>query len=85
MGSILKEDTCRLASYLGFTLGAETIWVHNPLGIFCFCAAWTHLGSAITHVWPDSHALVRAILYELAQCSGSVSWLWLFGHWLSSH
>ena len=52
---------CSAASYLGFTLGAETVWVHNPLGIFCFCAAWTHLGSAVTHVWPDSHALVRCL------------------------
>ena len=33
--------------------------MHNPLGIFCFCAAWTHLGSAVTHVWPDSFTLVR--------------------------
>ena len=51
--------TRRLASYLGFTLGAEASWVHNPLGIFCFCAAWTHVGSAVTHVWPDSFTLVR--------------------------
>jgi hypothetical protein len=49
----------RAASYLGLTVGAESVWVHNPLGIFCFCAAWTHLGSAVTHVWPDSFTLVR--------------------------
>ena len=29
-----------------------------PLAAFCACAAVTHLFSAITHVWPDSHALV---------------------------
>jgi len=40
-------------------VGAESVWVHNPLGIFCFCAAWTHLGSAVTHVWPDSFTLAR--------------------------
>jgi len=49
----------RAASYLGLTVGAESVWVHNPLGIFCFCAAWTHLGSAVTHVWPDSFTLAR--------------------------
>ncbi|KAK9841749.1 hypothetical protein WJX81_000681 [Elliptochloris bilobata] len=48
-----------LASYLGWMLGAEASWVHNPLGIFCFCAAWTHLGSAVTHVWPDSFTLEK--------------------------
>ena len=63
--------TRRLASYLGFTLGAGASWVHNPLGIFCFCAAWTHLGSAITHVWPDSFTLVRWLPLLAAFCQYS--------------
>ena len=30
-----------------------------PLAAFCACAAVTHLLSALTHVWPDSHALEK--------------------------
>ena len=48
----------RLSSYTGLVANPGQAWVHNPLGIFCFCAAVTHLGSALTHVYPDSHALV---------------------------
>ena len=43
-----------------YALGAtDARWPHNPLGIFCFCAATTHFGSASTHVYPDSRLLVR--------------------------
>ncbi|KAK9809407.1 hypothetical protein WJX73_003131 [Symbiochloris irregularis] len=45
------------ASYAGYTPGHN--WVHNPFGIFCFCAATTHLLSASTHVYPDNHFLEK--------------------------
>ena len=48
----------RLLSYVGVLDNAGQKWVHNPLGIFCFCAACTHLGSMLTHIYPDSHTLV---------------------------
>ena len=57
----------RLASYVGVLDNAGQRWVHNPLGIFCFCAACTHLGSMLTHIWPDSHTLVR---YDRVCCNG---------------
>ena len=51
---------CRVASYSGLYEDAGRQWVHNPLGIFCFCAATTHLGSMMTHIYPDSFPLVGA-------------------------
>jgi predicted membrane channel-forming protein YqfA (hemolysin III family) len=27
--------------------------------VFCACAATTHILSAVTHVWPDDHALEK--------------------------
>ena len=50
---------CRVHTYFSKELGSSSTWAHNPLGIFCFCAAVTHLGSTATHVYPDSFALVR--------------------------
>lgn len=29
------------------------------LAVFCCCASLTHLLSALTHVWPDDHALEK--------------------------
>ena len=55
---LTEHCSARLYSYLSKSLGGGSVWVHNPLGIFCFCAAVTHLGSAVTHVYPDSFALV---------------------------
>lgn len=48
-----------VASYSGLYEDASREWVHNPLGIFCFCAATTHLGSMMTHIYPDSFALEK--------------------------
>ncbi|KAG1656019.1 hypothetical protein FOA52_005647 [Chlamydomonas sp. UWO 241] len=31
----------------------------TPMAVFCACAATTHLLSAVTHVWPDDHALEK--------------------------
>ncbi len=58
----------RVASYSGLYEDGGREWVHNPLGIFCFCAATTHLGSMMTHVYPDSFALVSShFLFELCR------------------
>ena len=43
---------CRLVSLFGATAGGLT------LATFCFCAATTHILSAMGHVYPDSHLLV---------------------------
>ncbi|PSC74139.1 adiponectin receptor 1b [Micractinium conductrix] len=32
----------------------------GALAAFCCCAAATHLCSALTHIWPDSHSLEKA-------------------------
>ena len=32
------------------------------MAVFTACAATTHLLSALTHVWPDDHTLVRGRL-----------------------
>lgn len=29
------------------------------MSVYCFCAAMTHVSSAITHVWPDDHVLEK--------------------------
>jgi hypothetical protein len=59
----VSDVTCarRTASYMGMVVGGSSAWVHNPLGIFCFCAATTHLLSALTHIYPDSVALVKSL------------------------
>ena len=69
---------CRVHTYFSKELGGSSAWAHNPLGIFCFCAAVTHLGSTATHVYPDSFALVRfspCPVYQLAchQCKTQLS------------
>jgi hypothetical protein len=38
---------------------ADAVWGGKPLAVFCLCAATTHLASAITHIYPDDHVLVR--------------------------
>eukprot|EP00884_Botryococcus_braunii_P016500 jgi/Botrbrau1/3533/Bobra.341_2s0059.1 len=48
-----------VASYMGWVVGGSPAWIHNPLGMFCLCAATTHLLSALTHVYPDSIALEK--------------------------
>ncbi|KAL4452780.1 hypothetical protein ABPG75_008442 [Micractinium tetrahymenae] len=44
-------------------LAALASWGRVPggaaLAAFCCCAATTHLFSALTHVWPDSHSLEK--------------------------
>ncbi|KAJ9514517.1 hypothetical protein QJQ45_016254 [Haematococcus lacustris] len=44
-----------IAAWAGQTTGG---W---PMVIYCAAAATTHLCSAITHIWPDDHLLVRSI------------------------
>ena len=58
---------CRVHTYFSKELGSSGTWAHNPLGIFCFCAAVTHLGSTATHVYPDSFTLVRSSPYPVYQ------------------
>ena len=44
---------------------------HAPaLSLFTFCAGMTHMFSAMTHVYPDSHRLVRrfAVWWGIGQC-----------------
>ena len=68
--AIVQTSACfRLLIYI---LGATDVrWPHNPLGIFCFCAAITHFGSASTHIYPDNVALVRSSPCLL--CAGTLS------------
>ena len=55
---------CRILLYaLHFT---DSRWVHDPMGLFFFCAAVTHFGSASTHVYPDNVPLVCPTLSSVS-------------------
>jgi hypothetical protein len=53
--ALLRPHLRRLLAYMGVVAGG---W---PLAVFGCAAATTHLASAVTHVWPDDHILVRAV------------------------
>ena len=44
------------------------------LATFCCCAAATHLCSALTHVYPDSHPLVRPVMPRQQPCRCTPCW-----------
>lgn len=45
------------------------------LAAFCCCAATTHLLSALTHVWPDSHSLVCVLAFGWGMGLGAGPWV----------
>lgn len=47
---------CSIIAFHDLTLGGRV------LSMFCAAAATTHILSAVTHVWPDNHTLVRGLL-----------------------